>query len=257
MNAPHIDNLVAEVPAWPHRHRHCHQQAPGIAAQPVSGVRPSIAMPTWSRPRLAMAALTLSTCTAIATTGGPHTPDAATPKVADAQVALAVPVPTSASGSPDTSSSDLPLVLPLNAIPGHARPNIRPLLSDGDRLAALLEGKQLRSMPPGAVVVPVPPARSFQSALGKTTAPFKVSADGTAYALVTDVTRTRIASELRQQLMGSSATVGELPGTPHTELMQVSAGWRAVVWPFATESEADKARRMLAERGIRTELLKF
>lgn len=80
---------------------------------------------------------------------------------------------------------------------------------------------------------------------------------GTAYALVTEVTRSRLASELRQQLMGSSSTVGELPGAPHTELMQVSNGWRAVVWPFATEGEAAKARRMLAARGIRTEVLKF
>ena len=85
-----------------------------------------------------------------------------------------------------------------------------------------------------------------------------VLADGAAvYALVTDITHTRVASELRQQLMGSSATVGELPGTPRTELMQVGEGWRAVVWPFATESDAAKARHLLAERGIRTELLKF
>ena len=102
---------------------------------------------------------------------------------------------------------------------------------------------------------PVPPV---ESASTKTVAMATVPADGVAvYALATDITHTRIASELRQQLMGSSATVGDLPGAPRTELMQVSAGWRAVVWPFATESAADKARRMLAERGIRTELLKF
>lgn len=84
-----------------------------------------------------------------------------------------------------------------------------------------------------------------------------MAADLPVYALATLLTRTRIASALRQQLMGSSATVGELPGAPRAELMQVRDGWRAVVWPFATESDAAKARHLLAERGIRTEVLKF
>ena len=94
--------------------------------------------------------------------------------------------------------------------------------------------------------------------LSSSSAKMAVAADPpVVYALATHITRTRIASELRQQLMGSSATVGELPGTPRAELMQVGEGWRAVVWPFATERDADKARHLLAERGIRTELLKF
>ena len=40
----------------------------------------------------------------------------------------------------------------LNVVPGHARPHIRPVLSDEVRLAALQEGKRLRSMDPGAVM---------------------------------------------------------------------------------------------------------
>lgn len=140
----------------------------------------------------------------------------------------------------------------------HTRPAILPVLSDEVRLAALQEGKRLRSMMPAAASAPAPAVRPAKvpsvASRARSTAP----ADGAvAYALVTDITRTRVASELRQQLMGSSAAIGVLPGTPRTDLMQVDTGWRAVVWPFATESDADKARGLLAERGIRTEVLKF
>lgn len=166
------------------------------------------------------------------------------PCVAVVVLALTICATTATADTPHTP--DPAAMSPLNVAAGHTRPRIQPLLSDEGRLTALQERKRLRSMEPAAKT---PAAVS---------SPVPVLADGVAgYALATDITRTRIASELRQQLMGSSATVGELPGTPRTELMQVGAGWRAVVRPFATQNEADKARRMLAERGIRTELLKF
>ena len=77
------------------------------------------------------------------------------------------------------------------------------------------------------------------------------------YAVMTAVTSTRTASEQRHQVMGSSAATGELPGKPRSELMKVGEGWRAVLWPFASRDEADIARAMLAERGVRTEVLEF
>ena len=176
-------------------------------------------------------------------------PDAALPFWCRPRIAVAVLalITCAAMAANETMHTPDPAAMsPLNVAAGHPRPRIQPLLSDEGRLTALQERKRLRSMEPTAKT---PAAVS---------SPVPVLADGVAgYALATDITRTRIASELRQQLMGSSATVGELPGTPRTELMQVGAGWRAVVRPFATQNEADKARRMLAERGIRTELLKF
>ena len=229
MNAAHIDDLAAQAWAGHHHPR----TASRIAAQRLSRVRPDAALPFWCRPRIAVAVLALITCAAMAANETMHASDPA-------------------AMSP----------------PGPMRPRIQPLLSDEGRLTAMQEGKRLRSMEPPVVLAPARPVPPVQSASAKTSAtaippaavsaPVPVLADGVSgYALATDITRTRIASELRQQLMGSSATVGELPGTPRTELMQVGAGWRAVVRPFATQNEADKARRMLAERGIRTELLKF
>lgn len=173
---------------------------------------------------------------------------------ADGHAHPALPV----AGTPDGAMPDPAASSALNALTTHARPAILPLLSDEIRLAALQEGKRLRSMTPVAASAPVPVVRPVEDNSVASTAKAKAFADGTvAYALVTDITRTRVASELRQQLMGSSATIGDLPGAPRTDLMQVGTGWRAVVWPFATEPQADKARRLLAERGIRTELLKF
>ncbi len=211
---------------------------------------------------------------------------------------MAVAAPLAASGASTSSAFATSVVLSTGAAVDPVRPDIRPLLSDAQRLSTLQEGKRLRSTDateatstrrPLPTAEPATAKASGQAAkrpadqantkqvtkaadqvsdkpvekiIGKTAekipANASVTADGVAvFALVTDITHTRVASELRQQLMGSSATVGDLPGTPRTELMQVSTGWRAVVWPFATENEADKARRMLAERGIRTELLKF
>lgn len=202
--------------------------------------------PIWRRPRAAAALLALAGCAAMAGTGMAGSPDVAAP-------------------------------LPLSAVPSPARPHVRPLLRDEEREAALQSSKRLRSMDAATVAVaarPPPPvaigspktsdavlpntsantsARTSKNTPGKAA----VAADVPVYALATPITRTRIASELRQQLMGSSATVGELPGAPRSELMQVGDGWRAVVWPFATESDAAKARHLLAEHGIRTELLKF
>ncbi len=70
-------------------------------------------------------------------------------------------------------------------------------------------------------------------------------------------TRTRAVAERGHLVMDSSATAGELPGKPRSELMQVSGGWRAVLWPFSSRDDAKVAQAMLSERGVRTEVLEF
>ncbi len=188
----------------------------------------------------------------------PAAPQGTGARVASGQVQPAWPAVPPAASAPSAAVSEQAAPSALDALTGHLRPTILPTLSDEIRLAALQEGKRLRSMPPGAASAPTPAARPVEDSSVASHSKARAPADGTvAYALVTDITRTRVASELRQQLMGSSATIGDLPGAPRTDLMQVGTGWRAVVWPFATEPQADEARRLLAERGIRTELLKF
>ncbi|MEI7464899.1 MAG: hypothetical protein WCJ87_06105 [Burkholderiales bacterium] len=233
MHAAHFDELVVRMPAWHHRHPllFC------IAAQMASRVRRAASPRFWRWPWVATASLALLTCAAMASADVPN---------------------ATAPGSPTAAASGPPAMLSPTASPAHVRPDIRPLLSDEDRLAAQQEGKLMRSADPPAEAARARSIQPVTAASAKTASIAAVSVDGfAAYALVSDVTRTRIASELRQQLMSSTATVGDLPGTPRAELMQVATSWRAVIWPFATESEANKARRTLAERGIRTELVKF
>lgn len=118
-------------------------------------------------------------------------------------------------------------------------PAIRPALSGEVRAAALLEGKRLRAMaPPGKEGAAVP-------------------GSGHVYAVMTISTRTRAVAERGHLVMDSSATAGELPGKPRSELMQVSGGWRAVLWPFSSRDDAKVAQAMLSERGVRTEVLEF
>ena len=118
-------------------------------------------------------------------------------------------------------------------------PAIRPALSGEVRAAALLEGKRLRAMaPPGKDGAAVP-------------------GSGHVYAVMTISTRTRAVAERGHLVMDSSATAGELPGKPRSELMQVSGGWRAVLWPFGSRDDAKVAQAMLSERGVRTEVLEF
>ncbi|MDO9316415.1 MAG: hypothetical protein Q7T97_17925 [Burkholderiaceae bacterium] len=116
---------------------------------------------------------------------------------------------------------------------------IRPQLSSEVRAAALLEGKRLRATTPATKEVAAAPDT------------------GRVYAVMTVSTRTRAMAERGHLLMESSASVGELPGKPRSELMKVAGGWRAVLWPFSNRDDAKVAQAMLSERGVRTEVLEF
>jgi hypothetical protein len=120
-----------------------------------------------------------------------------------------------------------------------AVPVIRPVLSSEDRAVALLEGKRLRAMTPAD-----PPSAAAPGT-------------GPVYAVMTVATRTRALAERSHLVMDSSATAGELPGKPRSELMRVAEGWRAVLWPFRSRDDAKLAQAMLSERGIRTDVLEF
>lgn len=120
-----------------------------------------------------------------------------------------------------------------------ALPIIRPMLDSDMRASALLESRRLRAMSPAPRV----------AATAHDSRP--------AYAVVTATTRTRNVAERVQRVMGSSASARELPGNPRSELMQVTDGWRAVLWPFRNRDDAKVAQAMLSERGVRTEVLEF
>ncbi|MDL2339001.1 MAG: hypothetical protein QFE16_14270 [Pseudomonadota bacterium] len=207
----------------------------------------------WSAPRLASAAAVLVIVMAVVTFGAMQGSDElaevpASPRIESVAVArvvadkpasapIAAPVPVASAPAAAVASLEIAASAPTDAVAHLALPRIRPDLTAEEREAALIEGRRLRSMEPTHVALPAD-ARVI-------------------YAVMTAVTRTRAASEQRHQVMGSSATAGELPGKPHSELMQVGEGWRAVLWPFRSRDEANIARAMLSERGVRTEVLEF
>ena len=262
MDDPLIDDMANRVLAWPCRCLLARRIAGRAGAAMLALAAGATIAAAGSHNEPEVIKQRPSTAVSVTAKHGesrPAAPQTASSKVASGQVQPALPVTLSASSAPHAAAAaDQSASSAMDELTAHARPAILPELSEEVRLAALQEGKRLRSLPPLSATAPALMPQPVSPAPTAVAARTRPPAEGAAaYALVTDITSTRIASELRQQLMGSSATVGELPGTPRAELMQVSAGWRAVVWPFATESEAVKARRLLAERGIRTELLKF
>lgn len=210
----------------------------------------------WSAPRIAGASAALTSIVAAAVVslllaGTPeplqaraHPVPAAAPASAVDSVAVSENV-VAAAASPASQPAVLEVApTPASAPPVPAdapshRPEVRPTLSPEERATALLEGRRLRALAPA------------------TQAASRAPETARIYAVMTPATRTRAASERGHQVMTASASTGQWPGPPHGELMQAADGWRAVLWPFRTRTEANLARVMLLQRGIRTEVLEF
>lgn len=182
-------------------------------------------------PRVAIAASAATP--ALAASGVPRAASAAVTKVAS----IALPASAPASVPPPKTVSERDVAAESSG--GRAVPVIRPVLGSDARAAALLEGRRLRAMAPANRAVVAAPST------------------GRVYAVMTVTTRTRAVAERGHLVMDSSASAGELPGKPRSELMRVADGWRAVLWPFRNRDDAKVAQAMLSERGIRTEVLEF
>lgn len=199
-----------------------------LAAAPASAL--AAASSTDSDTLPAAAATTAAAPTAEASSpaaSGPaassHAPPAAKPMAQVAQVSQ-----TAAEPAPPTEPA-----APLG--------RIRPALSDDQKQAARQQAAQLRAAaPPAPVATPANP-----------TAPAPV------YAVVTRPNPLREAAASSLALM--RATRQRLPPSapPHGELMQNQGQWRAAWWPFASLAEAERARVMLAGRGLKTEVIEF
>ena len=58
-------------------------------------------------------------------------------------------------------------------------------------------------------------------------------------------------------LMQSAATRLSGPAPAHGELLQSQGQWRAAWWPFASLVDAERARVLLAGRGLKAEVIEF
>ena len=77
------------------------------------------------------------------------------------------------------------------------------------------------------------------------------------YAVVTRPSRQRETAASGLVVMRSAAARLSPPAPEHSELMQQQGEWRAAWWPFARQVDAERARVMLAARGLKAEVVEF
>jgi len=148
--------------------------------------------------------------------------------------------PADAAAAARAASSAAPASAPATpaaetAAPAASAPqaDIRPRLSDDERRAARAQGAQLRGEPP-----PPPPVTAV-------------------FAVVSLPERQREAALRAQALMQAAGPRLDVPAPEHAELMGQPGQWRVAWWPFATLADAERARVLLAGRGLKAEVLEF
>ena len=151
--------------------------------------------------------------------------------------ASAASAPSHPASAPTAAVVHAPQDPPPAQASDEPRRSIRPTLSPEERLAARQESEALRAAHPAS-------AAAAASA-----------SDGKVYAVATPATRTRAGAQLRIVLMNAPTEAD--PGRPRAELMQVGAGWRAVIWPFDNRDAAERTRDQLVSRGIPAEVIGF
>lgn len=79
----------------------------------------------------------------------------------------------------------------------------------------------------------------------------------TVYAVVSRPSRQRETAASGLVVMRSVVARLSPPVPEHRELMQQQGEWRAAWWPFASQVDAERARVMLAARGLKAEVVEF
>ena len=118
---------------------------------------------------------------------------------------------------------------------------IRPALSVEQRQAARQQAAELRAANP-----PAPRA-----------APAAPTAPAPVYAVVTRPNPLRETAAQGLALMRATSPRLPPPTPSRGELMQNQGQWRAAWWPFASLADAERARVMLAGRGLKAEVVEF
>lgn len=141
-----------------------------------------------------------------------------------------------AAAEPASAPADSHAAAPDDAA-SQAQASIRPVLSDAEKYAAKVESAKLRGEPP-----PPPPPEALA---------------GPVYAVVGPATAQRDAAAGSLALMRAAAAKLASPVPEHGELVQSQGQWRAAWWPFASLVDAERARVLLAGRGLKAEVVEF
>ena len=164
------------------------------------------------------------------------------PAPADAQTPDRVTASSSSSSSSSSSASASASASAPTPTTAFAIPALGPALpafSPADKQAARLQSDALRSGKAAAIAAATaqPPA--------------------TVFAIVTRPTREKESAARSLALIrASSRRLGDDAPT-HGELLQDQGIWRAAWWPFESQADAERARVMLAARGVPSEVVEF
>lgn len=175
----------------------------------------------------------------------------AAPVQTQAVAAAARPVAPAASQAPPNAPEP-----PKDVDPTWGRvqlPSIGPVADERRRTAAA--ARQANAASAAAAVVTAPAAASLAQTRTGPSTPAAATA-GPVFALSSRVIRTKSESEqIAEALRGLLAT-GDAPRL-QVENMRSGDDWRVVCWPFATRDQADKARALLASRGMKFQVVDF
>ena len=143
-----------------------------------------------------------------------------------------------------------------------ALPSLSPYIDEKRRLAqarAASAADQPRPPATSAAAQSQPAAQARvatpASAVAAATVPTPAAA-GPAYAVSTQLLRTRTESE--QYAAAMRGLLKAPDGRQfHVEVMAAGKDWRVVGWPYGSQSEADRARALLTQRGMKIEVIAF
>lgn len=124
---------------------------------------------------------------------------------------------------------------------------VRPVLGDDVRLAARQEAATLRGTP-----LPMPGAAASEPA---SAAPASTSPPVFAVVVRPRRYRQTAADDLKVLKRAIVKLSGEAPA--HGELLSKDGEWRAALWPFDSQADAERARVLLAGRGLKADVVEF
>lgn len=163
-------------------------------------------------------------------------------------------------------------------------------ISEADKQAALTESRRLRASEPKAKDAPLPvpvatPNKEGRAAKPATPAPEPPEQAATVakpqaaelglnaasarqsgatgpkgqrfYALVSKSSFTKVEADARMVQLRSAAANAIAPAGTRIEVIQARNAWQAVWWPFTKREDAERARGLLAARGMPVDIVEF
>lgn len=248
-----------------------HEAAPEAASPPAAAASAMAASaPAASAPTLTLQAAEPAASAIVVMADAPASAPA---PQASAPVSTPAPAPVMAPPA-------LPAAPASEALVDKTRPSrAKLLLSDEARQAALAEGRQMRASDPapaspapkpgkppakapdpGPLAIPATPEADRGPSAAVQRPPLGGSAPAATakfYALVTKPSFSKVDAEARMVLLRAGAANAIAPAGTRIELIQARQAWQAVWWPFAKRDDAERARGLLAVRGVQVELVEF